>query len=42
MAESSVGVRHDGREEEGKYLCLEGKVRRKDVPLKEMRTGSHR
>lgn len=53
MAESSASVRHDGREEEDKYLCLEGEVGREDVPVRqkdenwepqmkgESRTGSH-
>lgn len=53
MAESSVSVRHDGREGEDKCLCLEGEVGREAVPVRqraenwepqmkgESRTGSH-
>lgn len=35
MAESSASGRHDGREEEDKYLCLEGEVGREDVPVRQ-------
>lgn len=28
MAECSVSMRHDGRKEKDKYLCVEGKVGR--------------
>ena len=35
MAESSVSVRHDGREEEDKYPCLEGEVGREAVTVRQ-------
>lgn len=28
-------MRHDGREKEDKYLCLEGEVGRKAVPVRQ-------